>query len=130
MKTSKILKIPEFKPIPQTNAANVQENIYHWLKTNQHDKIEKFCIKDGNYESGYRFISTEDLDETVIIRQVIMGIECKISWFRRLNTSDHFCPLYFTEWFTVITVKVGDCSFEFKSDNDLKKRIREFKATE
>jgi hypothetical protein len=125
---SKILIYPKFSPIPQCNWANVQENVFLWLKKGNTEMIKKFCRKDDSRKSGYRFIRTEDLDETIIATQKIKGIDFEIVWFRRLHASNlSYYPLYFSEWFTTITLRHHDFIFEFKSDNDINNKIKAIK---
>lgn len=129
MKSGKILLVPNFKEPPQSTAADVQENIERWLHKGMVEMILIFCRRDPAYKTGYRFIRTEDLDETIITQQKIKGIDFEIKWFRRLHASNlSFYPLYFSEWFTKITLNYKDISFVFKSDNDLINKIKQIKS--
>lgn len=128
MERTRILIRPDFKEIPKSDAANVQENIERWLHKGMVEMILIFCRKDPRYKTGYRFIRIEDLDETIITQQKIKGIDFEVIWFRRLHTiNTRFYPLYFSEWFIDITLKHKDFSFVFKSDNDLMNKIKQIK---
>lgn len=127
MKENKLLIIPTFQSIPQSTAANVEENIIHWIKKGDVDKLNTFCRPCTRSKTGYRFINSDDLIEIITTQQTIQGIDFNIRWTRTLHTTDHFCPLWFSERYLKCILFHKDISFEFKSDNHLKKKIKEIK---
>lgn len=131
---SKIIQEPNFKSLPVTDAADIKENIDNWLERNNENKIKTFLTKNPHdYESfhkGYRFIKAADLEEDVETQQKVLGININITFHRKVCTPDHFCPLYFREDYkrSYVTIRLPNAEeSEFKSDNNLKIRIREFK---
>ena len=125
---SRLLIHPDFKPIPHSTLADVEENIVNWISKGYTHHLNEFCRPCDKCPNGYRFIRSEDLDETIITHQTIKGVDFEIKWFRRLHAKNlSFYPLWFSEWYTECTLTHNDVSFEFKSDNDLKKRIKEMK---
>lgn len=95
----KLIKFPEFKTVPCTEAANVKENIDCWLEFNKQEYIENFLRPDPKGYKGYRFVVAEDFDETIIKTQIISKVELIIVFKRIYYAPDHFSPLWFRELF-------------------------------
>lgn len=126
---SKLLKQPEFKPIPPfIDAANVEENIKFWIEKEKQDKIKNYLIPDKSRPNGYRFVNSYDLTEIVEVKQNILGIDITVTHKRFYYCPDHFCPLYFKELRTDITICINsELIFEYRSDADLRRKIKSFK---
>ena len=130
---SKKLIQPNFPKPPQTDAANVKENIDRWIKQKGlmgNSKLDIFCIKDPSGYNGYRFIRNSDLTIEKKIEQSLIGVAFRVHYIRMTETKDHFCPLYFSEWYNRCTATIELPSgemFAYTSDNDLIKRLRAFK---
>lgn len=92
---NKLIKYPEFSILPKTDAANVVENIQHWIKNGRNDCLVNYCRPD-NSEVGYRFVRDEDFLETKEEEQKILGRNVKIVFTRYAESRDHFWPVYFT----------------------------------
>jgi len=128
---SKLLKIPEFKSIPPfTDAANVEENIHFWIKENKQDNINNYLIADDSRLHGYRFISSYDLTDTVVVKQAIHKVDITVTYNRFYYCPDHLCPLDFSEMRTDITISFpNNETFEYCSDADLKRKIKTYKQS-
>jgi hypothetical protein len=127
MVQTKLLQVPEFSKLPGTDAADVEENIVNWLNKGMTSQIEKFLRPDTSRPNGYRFVRSEDFKEVKTVEQVISKVPVKITYIRRVHTTDHLCPLYFRTRCIDIMVTIGNESFEFKSDNHLKLKIKALK---
>ena len=132
---SKIIKEPEFRQLPSTDAADVKENIDNWLDKNNQSRINTFLTKEPHeyrsFHRGYRFITEKDLEEVKTTNQRVIGIDIEITFYRKVTRNNiSFYPLSFSHdyrnSYAVIKLPNGE-EFEFKSDNNLKVRIREFK---
>jgi len=126
---SKILVVPEFPKLPRTDAADVNENIDLWIDDNREGRIKSFLIKDEKGHRGYRFVRSSDLESIINTEQEILGIKVKLEFKRGVETRDSFCPLWFSECYgrSSVMFDLYGREFMFKSDNDLKNKIREFK---
>lgn len=129
-----ILKAPPFKPLPpSTDAADVPENIDHWIKTKQYDKLEHYtrlCSKnDYRGYRGRRFITAADLKEIIITEQVVLGVTLICEWVREYTVAGTrgFDPLCFREWYTSIYITMGTEKFTYCTDADLKRKVRAYK---
>lgn len=129
---SKLLKYPTFKSLPpSTDAANVEENIKFWIEKGKQDKINNYLIPDKSRPNGYRFINSYDLTDKIVVEQVIHKVNITVTYKRLYYCPDSFCPLYFSELRTDITICINDeQAFEYRSDADLKRKIKLFKESE
>jgi len=118
---SKLIKDPEFSPLPKTDAANVIENIRHWVNTDNKISLRRYCRPDDS-EIGYRFVRDEDFLETIEMEQTILRRKVRIVFTRYAETRDHFCPLYFTTGKITVEVHYKDNVHTYKNDN----RLRQF----
>lgn len=116
---SKLIIYPEFSPLPKTDAANVIENIQHWIKNHKKDRLQDFC-RPNDSEIGYRFVRDEDFLETKEVEQTILRRKVKIVFTRYAHTTDHFCPLYFTTRKIIAEVHYKDKVHTYKNDNQLR----------
>ena len=125
---SKLIKYPEFSELPQTDLANVPENITTWLNKGKLNLIKKFCRPSGLNE-GYRFVNAEELSEIRTEHQTILGKECDLIFCRRVETRDSFCPLYFTEWYVQVDILYKGHICRFKNDNQLRNFFKSISLT-
>lgn len=133
---SKLIEIPILKRLPSTDAADVKENIDNWLERKLDSKIATFLTKKPHeyksFHRGYRFITDEDLEENIKVVQKIIGVKIEITFHRKVHSPDHFCPLYFAEDHerSYVSIKLPNKEvFIFKSDNNLKIKLREYKKS-
>lgn len=123
-KESKLIKYPTFSALPQSQAANVPENITNWINIGKWDMISKFCRPSG-LNDGYRFVTTDDLSEIKIERQTVLGKECTLIFSRFVERRDiSFCPWWFSEWYVRVDIICDTQKHTFKNDNQLKKFLR------
>lgn len=128
MKSSKLLQVPEFSKLPQTNAADVEENIVNWIEKGNRHAIDTFLIPDTKRPNGYRFICDTDLTEIRTVDQTISKVPMSVKYTRKAHrTNVSFYPLWFSEWYVDAVVTIGNESFEFESDAQLKRKIKEHK---
>ena len=128
-----IIKYPEFKNPPQSNLADVEENIKNWIERNQVEKIKTFLRPYAKSKYGYRFVTSDELEETIETTQKILGVEVNLIFTRRYHASNRsFCPLYYTEWNTSIFYYIDGKRTEgeeWVSDAQLKRFIKSYKQT-
>ena len=125
MINSKILITPEFNNVPKSELADCEENIEIWINNNNKEKLSILCRYDSSRKNGYRFVNCNDFRQKIEKFINVLGVTLTVVWDREYHNPDHFCPLYFKEWRTSIKVSINHGEyFEFKSDNDLKKRIK------
>lgn len=127
MKQSKLLQVPEFSKLPQTNAADVEENIVNWIERGNKHAIDTFLIPDTSRPNGYRFIHDTDLTEIKTVDQTISKVQLTVTYTRKAHTTDHFCPLWYSQRSLDAVVHIGNESFDFESDAQLKRKIKEHK---
>jgi hypothetical protein len=128
---SRLLKYPAFKPLPPfTEAANVEENIAHWLNQKEgpikhkQDCIKNYLIEDASRKLGYRFITADDLTEEILTVQTLSKKQITVIFKRRYHWTDSFCPLHFSEWYTLITLRINREEIEYTTDAALKRLLR------
>lgn len=125
---SKLLSLPTFTPLPCTVAADVNENIDLWLDNKRYNLINDFLRPDDKGYRGVRFVISDDFREERALEYVILRVPLKAVFTRYAYARNHFCPLWFSVYGIHCVIHIeGIDSFIFKSDNDLKKRIREYK---
>ena len=123
-KDSKLIKYPTFSALPQSEAANVPENITNWINRGKWNMISKFCRPSG-MDDGYRFVTTDELCEIKIEHQTLLGKECTLIFSRFVERRDiSFYPLWFSEWYVRVDVIYDNQKHTFKNDNQLKKFLR------
>jgi len=124
---SKLAPLPEFHPLPEyTDAANVEENIKHWIDTKSAN-LDMFCRKDSTNKYGYRFVNSEDFKDIIDETRKIMGVDVQFTFTRRVHTTDHLCPLYFSVWYHAVTYSIGDDTELYVSDAQLKRFVKQHK---
>jgi phage-related protein len=118
---SKLIKYPEFSLLPPfTDAANVIENIRNWINKGMVKSLEYYCRPD-NSEIGYRFVTEEDLLETIVEEQTILRRQVKITFIRYAERKDiSFCPLYFSTCKITVEIQYNGKIHHYKNDNQLK----------
>jgi hypothetical protein len=122
---SKLAPLPDFSPLPKYyGAANVEENIMRWIDKNDEESLNTFCRKDPTKKSGYRFVNSEDFKEIIDETRKIMGVNVQFTFIRKVHTTDHFCPLYFSVWYHAVAYSIGDDTEEYISDAQLKRFIK------
>jgi hypothetical protein len=133
MMNSKLLILPPFTSLPKSDAADVKENIDLWLDLDRRDRINSFLRPWDKGYRGYRFVTSEDLKQVKYTNQVIIGVHISVEFTRIAHTPNYsFCPLWFNERRIDAMISISDSDdmpFPFKSDNDLKNRLRSFKKS-
>jgi hypothetical protein len=128
MKHSKLLQVPEFSKLPDTNAANVEENIVHWITKGDRFAIDTFLRPDSSRPNGFRFVSDADFTEIKTVNQVISKVPVSVKYTRKAHRANiSFYPLGFSLWYIDAIVTIGNESFNFESDAHLKRKIKEHK---
>jgi hypothetical protein len=134
---SKLIHYPAFRPVPKSNMADVQENLERVFHSNS-DKDKEllvFCNSGPGSYMGYRFVRAEDLTQTIRTEQWFKRSKdnvCLEFYFTRFyHTTDHFCPLYFSEWYTTVIIKHKHTNIVdmYHSDAQLKRFIKQLPAT-
>ncbi|MDR1504567.1 MAG: hypothetical protein LBT43_19135 [Prevotella sp.] len=117
---SKLIKFPEFSPLPRTDAANVIENIQNWINKGMEHKLRNYCRPD-NSGIGYRFVNEGDFLETIEEEQIILRWKVKIIFTRYVERRDYsFCPLYFSTRKITVEIQYNGKVHHYKNDNQLK----------
>lgn len=107
---------------PRTEAADVEENIVLWVKNNPNN-LELFCRPDETRPNGYRFIRATDLTQTETREKLIKKKVVTFTFVRKYYTTDHFCPLWFTNWHDCVTYEVNGVLRTYVSDAELRRYI-------
>ena len=112
---------------PCTESADVEENIVHWRKNSNTSALENFCRPDNTRPHQYRFVTAEDHMQILRRDKVINGVLVYFKFTRRYHTKDHFCPLYFSHWYTTIVYTINGFTEGYVSDAQLKRDIKLYK---
>lgn len=117
---------PLFKPIPQSDAADVEENIEFWIKNKRQGMLDAFCVPNAKAKTGYSFISASDLDETVLVEITILKTPVKF-WVTNFHMSKgSLDPLWFKVYRTSITYQINPAFpvLEFESFAKIKRELK------
>ena len=121
--SSKLIKYPEFTPLPKTDAANVIENIQRWIEKGNESRLTTFCRLD-NSELGYRFVNDNDFLEKIEEEHTLLRRKVKIVFTRYAESRDHIWPLYFSVRKITAEIHYNGQVHQYKNDNQLRKFIK------
>lgn len=125
-KVQTYLELPEFSPLPKTDAADCQENIERWEKTNP-GKLDRFTrIENGKR----RFIRAEDLRQVIEFDRKIKGVDVTFRYTQHVHANDHYCPLWFTPWKRELLIILNGQKTEITSYSQLMRLVKDYKLTQ
>jgi len=128
MKQSKLLQVPEFSSLPSTDAADVEENIVNWIEKGNRFALDTYLRPDTSRPNGFRFVTDEDFTEIRTVDQTISKVPMTVTYTRKaFRTNRAYYPLSFNTRSIEAVVTIGNESFDFESDAQLKRKIKEHK---